>query len=182
MALEGVKGVLIQLKRTQWKSQQTFEQLRHQWPEIVGELVAAQTRPVRINPQRVLQVATSSAVWAQNLAFERRQILAKVNRILDRPVTDIQFSAALWHRTFKDAPVPQSFESPWGTAPTVSPQPLLPKDAQDAFSRWADVVQQQAQSRPRCPACECPSPLQELQRWTVCALCASRGKSADAKS
>jgi predicted nucleic acid-binding Zn ribbon protein len=182
MALEGVKGVLIQLKRTQWKSQQTFEQLRNQWPEIVGELVAAQTRPVRINPQRVLQVAASSPVWAQNLAFERMQILAKVNTVLDKPVTDIHFSAALWHRSFKEAPKPQSFPSPWGDAPAVIPAPILPKDSQDAFSRWADVVQQQGQSRPRCPVCECPTPLQELQRWTVCSLCATRGKTTGAKS
>jgi predicted nucleic acid-binding Zn ribbon protein len=178
MALEGVNGVIAHLKQTQWKSQQTFDALCSQWSEVVGVQVATQTRPIRITPQKVLQVATSSPVWAQNLAFERMRLLKKVNLILEHPVTDIHFSAALWHRKFMKTPTPPSFVSPWGSVSKADPAKILPKDAQDAFTRWADVIQQQAHNRPRCPVCECPTPVQELQRWTVCALCASRGKSA----
>jgi predicted nucleic acid-binding Zn ribbon protein len=176
MALEGLNSVLSQLKKTQWKEQQSFETFVKQWPEIVGGAVAAQTRPLKLNTAGVLYVSVSSGVWAQNLAFERVRLLKKVNASLNGTVKDIYFSTRDWHRT----PSPrfsQSLELKLRSTASSGKEKgaqALPIDAKDAFSRWSLAVQQQTKGNTLCPLCQCPTPLEELKRWKHCALCLSR--------
>lgn len=177
MALEGLNAVLAQLKRTRWQDRQSFEKFVRLWPDLVGPEVAAQTRPTKITTQDVLQVATASGVWAQNLAFERIRILKKVNAVWPKPIKDIHFSAQQWHHS---APK----KSPKYTETDLTPKQRTkstqvarpkPETSQEAFQRWSNAVQRQAsRNSMRCPICECLSPLEELKRWKRCALCTAR--------
>lgn len=165
-----------------WRERQQFQQLVICWFEIVGAAVAAQTRPIAIQRQ-VLQVATSSSAWAQNLAFERHRILDKLNLRLGQNFTDIRFSAAHWQSDFQRNGVENSSETvilwrehPSRVAPVrlprVSPPPI--RDPQAAFLNWARTVRAQSQHLPLCPCCHSPTPDGELARWSICALCAAQ--------
>lgn len=182
MSLEPLHRVLHEVKQTQWQQHQQFEQLLQAWSEIVGPVVAAQTKPVRMTSKGVLQVATSSSVWAQNLAFERHRILEKLNVGLEEPMTDIRFSTGLWplpkRRRGHQTPMAPALMSASNRHPVRSPRTLLsPQTPEDAFGQWSQVVRLQAQGRPLCPQCHCPSPMEELKRWSVCGLCAMRPPS-----
>jgi len=52
------------------------------WPEAVGETIAANAWPARLNRKGVLQVNTSSATWAFELKHLAPQILAKLEQAL----------------------------------------------------------------------------------------------------
>ncbi|NER00047.1 MAG: DUF721 domain-containing protein [Cyanothece sp. SIO2G6] len=83
-------------RRPQWRSHQQFQAILEHWPTVVGEMVAAQTHPIAICRQ-VLNVSTSSPVWAQNLGFQRHHILTKLSvHIPDHTLKDIRFSPAQW--------------------------------------------------------------------------------------
>lgn len=175
MALEGLHAVLSQLKQTHWKDQQSFEKFAYLWPEIVGAAVAAQTRPVKLSNQGILYVTVASGVWAQNLAFERVRLLKKVNAAWNGTVKDIYFSTRDWNRN----PSPrlrQALDLKLISSPALKSQGKRPqpKDARDAFSRWSLAVQKQAKGNAFCPLCQCPTPLEELKRWSHCSLCLSR--------
>ncbi len=63
------------------------------WRQIVGEDVAAHTRPGKIN-RRVLTVAAKNAVWAHHLSTLKEEIIAKVNTFAgEKAVSDIKFLA-----------------------------------------------------------------------------------------
>lgn len=163
-----------------WQSHRQFQQLVTRWTEIVGVAVAAQTRPVAIQRQ-VLQVAASSSVWAQNLAFERQRILAKLNTHLELNLTDIRFSTAHWQSEFYRDGVKNSSETVilWREHPsripiTRLPQQPIARDPQTAFRNWARAIRLQSQSLPLCPHCHSPTPEGELNRWSICALCAAQ--------
>jgi predicted nucleic acid-binding Zn ribbon protein len=181
MTFEGLNAVLTQLKKTHWQDQQAIEQLLHLWPKIVGPEVAAQTRPVSLNIQGILQVSTSSGVWAQNLAFERIRLLAKVRAAWNPTVKDIYFSPRQWHQRLISQP--RSLEADLSALRrngAVQQKPTDPKDAQEAFANWAKSVRHNAsQHATRCPICECLTPAVELSRWGHCALCTSRPAAAD---
>lgn len=64
-------------------------QLQRQWPVIVGDHVAAHTRPDSIRFKKLYIVADSS-VWVQQLAFLKPSLLESINRTAGKPlVTDI---------------------------------------------------------------------------------------------
>ncbi len=158
-----------------WQQHHHFQQLLRDWPTIVGDVVAQQTRPISIR-RGVLCVATASSVWAQNLSFERQRILAKLNAILPQPLTDIRFSGAQWSEvplvTSADRPLGQAHPSftPVVNAP-ASPPIETAATPDRAFQHWQQHLQQQRQQLPLCPQCQCPTPPGELARWSVCALC-----------
>lgn len=155
---------------------QEFQHLRSCWPEVVGPTVMAQTRPLSVE-RGVLKVAVSSSVWAQQLTFQRRLILAKLNVLLASPLADIRFSTAHWVLT------PESDESVAGDHPSrllnrhkppAAGETPAAASALAAFQRWAKGIQARGQSLPLCPQCDCPTPPGEIQRWGVCALCAAK--------
>jgi predicted nucleic acid-binding Zn ribbon protein len=180
MALEGLNAVLSHLKQTHWQDQQSFEKFVRLWPEIVGTAVAAQTRPVKLSEQGILYVSVSSGVWAQNLAFERVRLLKKVNTAWKGTVKDIYFSTRDWHR--KATPQHLSaLELKLVSRSVLNIQAVRsqPVDARDAFSRWSFAVKKQAKGNAECPLCQCPTPLEELKRWSHCSLCISRPPSSN---
>jgi predicted nucleic acid-binding Zn ribbon protein len=165
-----------------WKGRQQLQRVLACWGEVVGEAVAAQTRPTGIQ-RRVLLVATSSSAWAQNLGFERLRILEKLNARSGQTLSDIKFSTAQWRSEYSliAANVSESAIL-WRDHPSRLGHQPLPKgmafpsahDSQSAFRDWARVVRSRAQNLPLCPTCQCPAPPGELSRWGVCSLCAAK--------
>jgi len=62
------------------------------WPEIVGEAVAARTKPECIRA-KALVVRVSNSAWAQELSFLKEDILAKLKTYLSKEelVEDVTF-------------------------------------------------------------------------------------------
>ena len=176
MSLEPLNNVIHSLKKTHWKEQQAFQKLLDEWSEIVGPSVSAQTTPLTITPKRVLQVATSSGVWAHNLSFERKNLLKKINDRFKLGLKDIFFTTSQWGRSTSRAFVPDRGE-PIDLSKVRQrrrPERDMPTDPQSAFERWADTIQSRSQRLDICPVCECPTPQTELDRWDMCSLCVAR--------
>lgn len=177
MGFEQVQRVIHNLQdKSSWHQYRQFQRLLVIWEETVGQVVAAQTRPLWINQQQVLKVATSSGAWAQNLTFERRRILAKLNSQLTQPLRDVHFSSQQWQTTLPTSPT-KTESALTGNQSASAPNPTEPTEPLDlnaAFQHWADQVRRQSQRLPLCPHCQCPTPTTELSRWSVCGLCAAR--------
>ncbi|MEA5616763.1 DciA family protein [Cronbergia sp. UHCC 0137] len=173
---KSVHDILNSLEQKAKWQEQPFQILVRCWAEVVGTVVAGNTRPLSIQ-RDVLSVATSSAAWAQNLTFSRQTLLLKLNQKLATPLVDIRFSTAEW----KTVPLARKQE------PIVSPQShpsyvgqeinfgfRRGENASEAFASWAKAMQERSHSLPLCPVCQCPTPPGELQRWNVCSLCCSK--------
>lgn len=191
MALDALQQLIDRFERQpQWQTQRQFRQVLIHWGQTVGTSVAAQTQPVRID-QGVLQVAVTNAAWGQTLLFERQRILTKLNGSVTPPLKDIRFSTGDWFRRPRAqrqaAPVdsaelrahPSYLPLPSGQGDlraTDSVQSALPRpgSALTAFEQWAARHQQLTQHQPQCPCCHSPCPPGELQRWSVCSLCAAK--------
>jgi predicted nucleic acid-binding Zn ribbon protein len=186
MTLQSLQSLMKSVEtRAQSKSQRTFQAVCDRWSEVAGPMVAEQSRPVGLQ-RKVLSVATSSAVWAQTLSFERVRLLHKLNQAIapsasKPPLLDIRFSTAQWRS--KTAQTWDNYSevlSTWQQHPSrlLSPaqvrSPATCKDAMTAFHQWSTRIQSRSQQMPLCPACQCPTPPGELQRWNVCSLCAAK--------
>jgi hypothetical protein len=69
-------------------------QLTALWVEIVDERVRKNTEAIKIS-SRTLHVSTTSPVWAQELSFLKRAIIARFNdRAGEEVISDIKFKAA----------------------------------------------------------------------------------------
>lgn len=161
-----------------------YRHLLQCWEAVVGAAVARQAQPLGIDDRRVLWVATSSAVLSNDLTMRRRQLLAKLNGHLSPPVVDIKFSTRNWTETAPSSP-PSVVEPEtlWLEHPSrinhiklteIDDRGEPPLSAQAAFQQWAARLQQLRGSLPLCPACASPTPPGELDRWSVCALCATK--------
>lgn len=184
MALQSLQRVMKQIEQQKaWQSQQIFRQITARWPELVGEAVALQTRPTSLQNQ-ALQVAVANASWAQNLMFERRRLLQKINAELSLSLRDIRFSTAKWNSSTGTNPITTDSLKIWqqhpsrllGSSEQFSSSNLAPvvADPREVFERWAKQVQLRSQSLPLCPQCNCPTPVGELERWSMCSLCITK--------
>lgn len=187
MTIESIRSILRSLNQGEaWQQQQEFDRLVKSWSEVVGPLVSQHSRPLEFRDGR-LWVATSNAVWAQQLRFECPRILAKLNRQLAQPLREIRFSPARWHQppvspTGRSSPTEPQHPSRRSTPNKNDPTSKLPlkfradgavaQTSQAAFQQWANQIRSRSQGLPLCPECFCPTPLGELQHWSVCALCA----------
>ncbi|HZG39941.1 MAG TPA: DUF721 domain-containing protein [Nodosilinea sp.] len=187
MPLDSIHNVIHQLEQQpRWRSRGQFRQVLNQWTAVVGEGVARQAAPVRLD-QDVLHVAVANPMWAQTLSLERRRILAKLNDRLNLNLHDIRFSSGDWYRQNKSAqPSPAAVFSPadlpdWlRQHPSFEPRAIpvsnqRPQTPEESFDRWATLTQQLAAQQPRCPQCRCACPLGELKRWGRCSICAAQG-------
>lgn len=165
--------------------QQQFQQLCECWPEIVGTRARVHSRPVSWH-RGILNIATQSATWSQELTLKRMQLLYRLNQKLLFPVEDIKFSTAQWRylapdqqRVSRTSPS-DDFSQLWHNHPSRVGFPLIVTEScinsaitpLTAFQQWAHTVQQRSQHLPLCPQCHCPTPPGELTRWSVCRLCA----------
>ncbi len=180
MSFKSINQVLAISLQQSRVLQQPFQLVLQHWSEVVGCAVAPHTQLSSIQKD-VLQVATSSAAWAQTLTFERSRILAKLNVYLPSPLTDIRFSTAQWQRPETIAKNQATSDDFFGGAhPSVLATTSLSKvkqstkctNAQAAFSQWMKTTQEKNHNLPLCPQCLAPTPPGELQRWQVCCVCA----------
>ncbi len=175
MGLDGLGNLIKGLESQEsWQAQRQFRQVLQQWPKAVGFAVARHTRPVSIQ-QGTLYVATSTAAWAQTLLYERFNILRKLNRHQRQPLKNIRFSTAQWAQsasTQKPTLAMSQHPSYLGQIPTL-PR-LATQTPAVAFQRWAAAVREMQTTQALCPQCRCHCPPGEIDRWTVCALCATK--------
>jgi predicted nucleic acid-binding Zn ribbon protein len=205
MTFENLDRILTHLNQNRaWQKSQKFQQLLSHWPEIVGIMVAGQTRPLKLDRQ-VLRVATSNASWAQNLQFERHRILDKINQRFALDLVNIHFSTAQW----LEDPTPLTLDSVlqeqiWQQHPSrVFPtqpnrqslfpkQPLKnsdnPKNLESHFKSLSKLSPHPQNNpsypHPRtnamtatllpCPQCQRPTPVGELKRWSMCGFCITK--------
>lgn len=63
--------------------------LRDHWPEVVGQALAAHTRPGPIR-HRVLTIYVESSAWVQELTLTKEALLTQINGAAGSPlVTDL---------------------------------------------------------------------------------------------
>ena len=178
MGLEGLSSLIKGLEtQDSWQTQRQFRLVLQHWPKAVGFAVARQTKPISIS-RAELYVAAATSVWAQTLTYERFKILRKLNRYQSQPLKNIRFSTALWtsSEASKQSPPPNQVSTQHPSHPGQTAQPLLAKATtpSEAFERWAHLVQQMQRSQSLCQSCRCRCPQEELDRWSVCALCATK--------
>jgi predicted nucleic acid-binding Zn ribbon protein len=181
MSLKSVNQILDILKTQAQLQEPPLVMLIKCWQDIVGSACASHTRPVMIQ-RDVLRVATSSASWAQNLTFERKRLLLKVNELLTDKLVDIHFSTAGWHslplaKPEKKIVLPSehpSFVDSHEQSPNLNVNNFHSRRADRAFSNWAERVKARSHNLPLCSNCQCPTPPGELERWGVCALCGAK--------
>lgn len=186
MPLNAIGQVFHQLEQQPvWRSRGQFRRILDHWPVIVGQAVARQARPVRIE-QKILYVAVINPMWAQTLTLERLAILNKLNQQLQVDLTDLRFSSGDWFRrpNPKTAPaqpalddLPDWFRHHPSFEPgalSIPPPTNHPLTAQESFQRWATLAQGMATNRMLCPLCRCPTPPGELKRWSCCSICAAK--------
>ncbi len=180
MTFQRLQGVLGSLQQYRPSQETQLQQVLRHWSDVVGVAVAAQTRPVTVQ-REVLKVATVNAGWAQNLVFERQRILEKLNALLTAPISDIRFSTTHWHSPDNRQALDEVERSRlWLDHPSrvedvpIPRAKLHPTSSEAAFNYWTTVMQSRNQHLPLCPECKCPSPIGELQRWSLCAVCATK--------
>jgi predicted nucleic acid-binding Zn ribbon protein len=197
MSLTGLPNILHDIQsRSSWQQRRQYLFILEKWSDIVGESVAKQTCPLGVY-QKALQVAVSSSVWSQALAFERVRILAKINALLggdsSLAIADIHFSTAKWatqQQTIAQAKVVMEDHPSYLPAIASSSQkanrkpdlksnklklpaiPKPPENASEAFQRWQTVMKLRTNQLPNCPRCDRPALTGEISRWQMCRVCA----------
>lgn len=179
-SLNQILGYLKIMERS--PQQKQFQKLLECWEEILG-VIAAQTLPLYIE-RGVLYVATSSAALSQELSFRVPQILQKLNLLLPTPLENIRFSAAQWQTIRERSQSTQSENvNEWHHHPSMIGRSKKPdlinsiennQNPQTTFENWAKAIKARSQKLPLCPQCQCPTPPGEIQRWSVCAICATK--------
>jgi predicted nucleic acid-binding Zn ribbon protein len=156
---------------------QQIQRIQEHWTELMGGDLAKQTQLIALQ-RNVLEVATANPGWTQTLVFKRSKILQQIRDRLGIDLSDIRCSTVQW-RPEQDRSVLE--EDLWENhpsqispvAPQVETQLALFQNSQSAFDRWSARIQQRSQHLPLCPNCNTPTPPGELDRWSVCAICAA---------
>lgn len=179
MSFEGLHVILGAIEpHYQSLERQQLQRILDIWHEIVTESTATKAHPTAIQ-RNILEVATASPVWTQTLVFQRPMMLKKIRERLSIDLTDVRFSTVQWRPPQAEMPVDPD---PWQSHPSRLPeqaaetqtQLALFSTAKSSFDRWSSIVQSRAQHLPLCPECGSPTPPGELQRWSVCAICAAK--------
>ena len=165
-----------------WEKYQQHRQLLECWQKIVSKEIAQQTRLLYLN-RKVLWVATSSSVWAQELTLQRYTILKQLNTELDFELKDIRFSAHQWQQASDRTLLGQNSPNNSSKHPSslslenasIAADNLSDiDDPQAAFQGWLNVIQSRSSHLPICPQCQSPTPEGELKRWFLCCHCAAK--------
>ncbi len=78
-SLDSVASILDGLARRLGLENHLFEmRLRREWADIVGDQIAAHTRPEQIRFKKLL-IHVRHSVWLQQLTFLKRELLGKIN-------------------------------------------------------------------------------------------------------
>jgi predicted nucleic acid-binding Zn ribbon protein len=192
---------LIDALRPSFRSpeQQQLDAIVTAWAIALGEHIAANSRPMHYERQK-LTIAVRQAIWAQQLTAQTHQILQHLNPHLPPQIRiqTLRFRVASYHcLTPASAPTQPSatlsicHPSRWPippeprtdaaeapavhSPPTPSPQPRLSNShtLQQTVNRWKTKLDRHAPYLQACPRCRCLAPPAELDRWQMCAVCAT---------
>lgn len=177
MSFQGLDQIFrVLTKQPEWESYRQYCHLVEIWQRVLADnRVSSQTKPLYVARQ-VLWVATSSSVWAQHLTMQRYQLLKDLNALLPEPLTDIRFSSARWYNAQA-----QGEANTTSLGQDVHPsyigylpeRPGTNSSSVNGFLAWLDQRHWYSQHLPPCPQCQAPTPVGEIARWGVCALCAA---------
>lgn len=170
--------------QTLGQKQQEYQRLVECWAIAVGPKIVKHTRLLCVE-RGILKVATSSAAWAQTLTFERRRILQVLNAHRDSEIADIRFSTRDWVNCSNESPsLAGQLQTMWQEHPSrlfddnsggsTSAESSASQDPKAAFKQWAARLKTRSASLPLCSECGSPTPPGELERWSVCAVCATK--------
>lgn len=162
------------LNQPQWEKQKRYHQFVKAWFALVNQSVAENTKPIGLKDNTLL-VATSSAVYAQNLTLQRYTLLKKINRRLDECLDDIRFTTIQWYQKAPSEPEADTNPNHPSLISPVSLASDIPvsDNAQEALKHWLNNIKTQAPLLSECPCCHAPTPAGEIGRWGVCAICYS---------
>ena len=92
-APEPVAGA-VEALAARLEPQTTLSAVQRAWPEVAGEVVAAEAAPVS-ERAGVVTIACRSAVWAQELTLLAPDLVARLNEALGTPrVSELRCTAA----------------------------------------------------------------------------------------
>ena len=181
MDFQSLNQILASLKIMERSPQQKqFQKVMECWEQLLGTL-AINTQPLYIK-REILYVATSSATLSTELSFQVPQLLQKLNHLLPKPLDNIRFSSA-HYRTYHRNKLVDTEKNDWLEHPSmISKSEKLPllksthknQSPQTTFENWAKAVKARSQLLPICPECQSPTPPGEIQRWSDCAICATK--------
>ncbi len=171
-------------QQPEWSEYQQYQQLLKCWQQVINQKILQNTRPLYFS-RGILGIATSSAVWAQELTLQRYSLIKKLNKNLNFRVKDIRFTPARWDDTINQ--VNQSYLAkkvdnaeniavlPFGQ-PIAEQNMAAPKTPHESLQNWLEKVKMRSQTLPLCPQCNSPTPQKELERWHLCCHCMAQQK------
>jgi predicted nucleic acid-binding Zn ribbon protein len=189
-----IEKILNQLEQQPgWEKFREYRQLLKCWQNTVSSSTAQHTRLLYIERQ-ILWVATSSAARAQELSFQRYSLLKKLNQQLPFALKDIRFSSSNWHQAIEPDYTQQTLfkisnqqkskinlsNSQVGVKkfennPEKLPQVTSPSiKAKAAAQRLLQTIQQNSTAFIACPNCDSPTPIEEIERWSLCYHCVAQ--------
>jgi len=200
MDLNALSSLIVAM-RPSFRSpeQQQLDTITKVWMIAVGESIAVQTRPIRYE-RHSLTIAVRQGIWAQQLTAQTHQILQRLRPQLPPALTikTLRFRVApQFYRDLSQTPKLVTSQTPIPPAPHPSHWPIEPLDQgaphslnphpkvkpevesetgntlHQVVDRWRLRLDQRSPNLEICPRCHCPTPPAELDRWQMCALCAT---------
>lgn len=156
------------IQQPEWEKYRQYNQIIECWQQICDRKILKNTKPLSIE-REILQVATSSAVWAQELTLQRYSLINKLNSKLNFTIKDIRFSPASWHHKPKQEIIEIPLQEINLQKSQGQNKPQI--DANTAVRNWLNNLNKSSQNSNTCPQCESLTPQSELSRWGVCRYC-----------
>ena len=179
-------------QQPEWQEYNQYQQLVTCWSKVVNRKISQNTRPIYFS-RGILGIATSSAVWAQELTLQRYSLLKKLNKHLNFDVNDIRFTPARWADNItRDNQTNlaknlnnQDNIAAFNARQVVSETEIVPPEtAKESLQNWLEKIKKRSlrdpdsgsQTLPLCPQCNSPTPQKELERWHLCCHCMAQQK------
>jgi predicted nucleic acid-binding Zn ribbon protein len=156
------------IQQPEWQKYREYIQIIECWQQVVDRQVFQNAKPL-YQEREILYVATSSAVWAQELALQRYSLVKKLNSRLNFTIKDIRFSPASWHQKSKQEIVEIPLQEVSKQKSQTETESNI--DANMAIESWLNNIPQKSPNLVNCPQCQSLTPQAELTRWQVCRYC-----------
>jgi predicted nucleic acid-binding Zn ribbon protein len=164
--LESIFNQVIQ--QPEWQKYREYIQIIECWQQVVNQQVFHNTKPL-YQEREILYVATSSAVWAQELALQRYSLVKKLNSRLNFKIKDIRFSPASWYQKPKQKIVEILLQEVSKQKTKTETESNI--SANTAVASWLNKIPKKSPNLVNCPQCQSLTPQAELTRWQVCRYC-----------
>lgn len=135
--MEGVeKAVLGLLSKQDIKNRYLLYKLQHGWLEIVGNINAKHSGPVKLD-RRILYVEVNNSVWMQQFTFLKEEFLKKIREfLLNGYVRDIKFVIG---SSFKNRIKTRQMEDPSRESDKISLPELSDNEKEKVKETLADI-------------------------------------------